>query len=209
MPIESVMPSNHLIFCHPLLLLPSVFSRMRVWFKMSRLFTSGGQSIGASASASALLMNIQSWHPVGLTGLISYCPRDSQESSPTPQFKGTNSLAFSLLYGPTLTSIMTTGKTIALTRQTFWTSRKKTVNKSHLADPYPEKYPLYKCRRPPSFTSSWSLQICLMVAKPINIIKWQSIFIKLCTQDSILSIVQVLIHLLLTTILWDGFISIL
>ena len=119
MPIESVMPSNHLIFCHPLLLLPSVFSRMRVWFKMSRLFTSGGQSIGASASASALLMNIQSWHPVGLTGLISYCPRDSQESSPTPQFKGTNSLAFSLLYGPTLTSIKTTGKTIALTRQTF------------------------------------------------------------------------------------------
>ena len=54
----------------------------------------------------------------GLAG--SLCsPRDSQESSPTPQFKSTNSLAVSFLYSPTLTSNMTTGKTIALTRQTF------------------------------------------------------------------------------------------
>ena len=71
MPIESVMSSNHLIFCHPLLLLPSIFPRIRVWFTMSWLFISGSQSIGASASASVLLMNIQSWYPVGLTGLIS------------------------------------------------------------------------------------------------------------------------------------------
>ena len=46
-------------------------------------------------------------------------PRDSQESSPTPWFKSINSLALSFLYGPTLTSYMTTGKTIALTRWTF------------------------------------------------------------------------------------------
>ena len=46
-------------------------------------------------------------------------PRDSQESSPTPQFKGINSSVLSFLYGPTLTSIQTIGKTIALTIWTF------------------------------------------------------------------------------------------
>ena len=47
------------------------------------------------------------------------CPRNSQESSPALQFESINSLAFSLLYGPTLTSIYDYGKSIALTRQTF------------------------------------------------------------------------------------------
>ena len=70
MSIESVMPSNHLILCRPLLLPPSIFSSIRV-FQISQLFTSGGQSIGVSASASILPMNIQSWFPLGLTGLIS------------------------------------------------------------------------------------------------------------------------------------------
>ena len=65
-----VMPSNHLIFCHPLLLLPSIFPSIRI-FPMSQFFTSGGQSIGASASASVLPMNIQDCFPLGLTGLIS------------------------------------------------------------------------------------------------------------------------------------------
>ena len=46
-------------------------------------------------------------------------PRDSQESSPTPQFKSINSLVLSFLYSPTFHPYMTTGKTIALTRQTF------------------------------------------------------------------------------------------
>ena len=68
MSVESVMPSSHLILCYPLLLLPSVFPSIRV-FPMSSLFTSGGQSIWASASV--LPMNIQGWFPVGLTGLIS------------------------------------------------------------------------------------------------------------------------------------------
>ena len=49
-------------------------------FPASQLFVSGGQSIGASASASVLPMNIQSWFPLGLTGLIDCSPRDSQES---------------------------------------------------------------------------------------------------------------------------------
>ena len=65
-------------------------------FPMSQLFTSGGQSIGASVSASVLLMNIQDWVILGLTGLIS-SPRDSQES-PTPQFKSVDSSVLSLLW---------------------------------------------------------------------------------------------------------------
>ena len=66
MPIESVMPSNHPILCHPLLFLPSIFPSIRVFS-----ITSGGQSIGASASAPVLPMNIQGWFSLGLTGLIS------------------------------------------------------------------------------------------------------------------------------------------
>ena len=79
MSIESVTPSNHLTLHHPLLFLPSFFPRIRVFFPIIWLFASGGQSIGASASASVLPMNIQSWFPLGLTGLTS-CPRDSQKS---------------------------------------------------------------------------------------------------------------------------------
>ena len=68
------------------------------------LLPSDGQSIGASVSASVLPLNIQDWFPLGLTGLISLSPRDSQGSSPTPQLKSINSSAPSLLYGPILTS---------------------------------------------------------------------------------------------------------
>ena len=67
--IESVMPSSHLILCHPLLLLPSFFPALGS-FPMSQPFTSGGQSIGASASV--LPMNIQGWFHLGVTGLISF-----------------------------------------------------------------------------------------------------------------------------------------
>ena len=74
-------------------------------FPMCQFFTSGGQSIGASTSTSVLPMGIQGWFPLGLTGLISLHPRDSQESSSTPQFESINSLVLSFLYGPTLTSI--------------------------------------------------------------------------------------------------------
>ena len=73
MSIESVMPSHHLILCHPHLLLPSIFPSIRVFSNEKkrpfRFFTSGGQSIGASASV--LLMNIQGWFPLGLTSLTS------------------------------------------------------------------------------------------------------------------------------------------
>ena len=56
MSIESVMPSNHLILCHPLLFLPLIFPSIRV-FQMSQLFPSGGQSIGVSSSTSVLSIN--------------------------------------------------------------------------------------------------------------------------------------------------------
>ena len=69
MSIESVMPSNHLILCLPLLPL-SIFSSIKV-FQMSQFFSSGGQSIGVSVSTSVLPMNIQDWFPLGLTALIS------------------------------------------------------------------------------------------------------------------------------------------
>ena len=70
MSIESVMPSNRLILCHPLLLLPSIFPSIRS-FPMNQLFAWGGQSIGVSASASVLPMNTQDWPPSGWTGWIS------------------------------------------------------------------------------------------------------------------------------------------
>ena len=63
MSIESVMPSNHLILCRPLLLLPSIFPSIRVF--------SGGQRVGISASTSVLPMNTQDWSPLGWTGWIS------------------------------------------------------------------------------------------------------------------------------------------
>ena len=70
MSIDLVMPFNHLSFCCPLLLLPSIFPASRS-FPMSRLFASGCQSIGASVSASVLPTNIQDWFPLGWTGSLS------------------------------------------------------------------------------------------------------------------------------------------
>ena len=103
MSIELVMPSSQLILCHSLLLLSSIFPSTRV-FPMSQLFTSGGQSIRVSASASVLLMNIQDWFPLGWTGCISSQSKGLSKSSPTPQSKSINSSALSFLYSSTLTS---------------------------------------------------------------------------------------------------------
>ena len=69
MSIELVMPSNHLILGRPLLLPSSIFPG--IWVFMSQFFISGGQSIGVSASASVLPMNILDWFPLGWTGWIS------------------------------------------------------------------------------------------------------------------------------------------
>ena len=67
MSFKSMMPSNHLILCHLLLLLPSASGS----FQMSQFFTSGGQSIRAAASTSVLPMNIQDWFPLGWIGWVS------------------------------------------------------------------------------------------------------------------------------------------
>ena len=74
-------------------------------FPMSQLFSRGGQSTGVSALASLLPKKSQGWSPSEWTGWSPCSPRDSQESSPTPQFKNINSSALSLLHSPTLTSI--------------------------------------------------------------------------------------------------------
>ena len=85
---------------------------------MSQLFASGGQSIGASASASVLPMNIQGWFPLGWTGWISLLSKGLSRVFSNTTVQRHQFLALSFLYSPTLTS-MTTGKIIALTRQNF------------------------------------------------------------------------------------------
>ena len=97
-------------WCHPTISSSVVpFSCLRFFpasrsFPVSQFLASGGQSIGVSASISVLPMNIQNWFLLGWTG--SPCsPRDSQESSPTPQFRSINSLALSFLHSPALTFI--------------------------------------------------------------------------------------------------------
>ena len=84
-------------------------------FPVSQLFTSGGQNIGASVSASVLPMNIQGWAPLGLTGLISLLSMGlSRVFSRT-----INSLALSLLYGPTITSVYDYRKKTIVYRETY------------------------------------------------------------------------------------------
>ena len=98
-----VMPSNHLILCHPLLLLPSIFVSIRVFSNESVLhnrwpkYWNFSFSISPSKEYSGLISFRIDW-----LGLL---PRDSQESSPTPQIKSINSLVLSFLYSPTLISI--------------------------------------------------------------------------------------------------------
>ena len=113
-----MIPSNHLILCLSPSLLPSIFPSIRI-FSSESVLPSGGQSIEVSGSASVLPMSIQDRFP--LDGLVGFpcCPRNSQESSPTQQFKNINSLVLSFLYSPLSCQYMTTGKTIALTRRTF------------------------------------------------------------------------------------------
>ena len=100
MSIESVMPSNHLILCRPLLLLPSVFPSIRVFSNKLVLhirwpkYWSSSFSISPSNEYSGLIL-------VG----SPCCPRDSQESSPTPQFKSISSSVISFLCGLVMSSI--------------------------------------------------------------------------------------------------------
>ena len=101
MSIESVIPSNHLIFSHPVLLLPSIFPSIRVFSSESALRIRWSKYWKFSFSSSP---SNEYW------GFIFF--RNDwfdllavQESSPTPQFKSINFLELSFLYSPTLTSI--------------------------------------------------------------------------------------------------------
>ena len=102
---ESVMPSNHLTLCNPLLPSPSIFPSIRVFSNESVLCIRWSKhwsfsfSIGPSTEYSGLISFRMDW-----LDLLA-CPRDSQESSPTPHPKSINSLVLSFLYSPTLTSI--------------------------------------------------------------------------------------------------------
>ena len=104
LPIESVMPSNHLILGRPLLLLPSIFPSIRVFSNKSVLCIRWPKYWGFSFSIS--LSNEYS-------GLISFrmdwldllAVQGTQEPSPTPQFKSISSSTLSFLYSSTLTSI--------------------------------------------------------------------------------------------------------
>ena len=112
--IESVMPSNHLVLCCPLLLLPLTFSSIRV-FLMSQLFESGGQNIGTPTSASVFPMNIQGWFPLESTGWISLQSKGFQHHISKASILHYSAFFMLQLSHP----FMTTRKTIALTRQTF------------------------------------------------------------------------------------------
>ena len=101
MSIELVMASSHLILCHPLLL-PSISPSIRVFLNESALCIRWPKywsfNISSSNEQPGLISFRMDW-------LDLLNPRDSQESSPTPQFKSINSLALSFLYSPTLTSM--------------------------------------------------------------------------------------------------------
>ena len=104
MSIESVMPSSHLILCRPLLLLPSIFPSISVFSSESVLCIRWPKywSFSFSSSPSSEYSGLISFRMDWLDLLVV---QDSQESSPTPQFKSINSSALSFLYSPTLTSI--------------------------------------------------------------------------------------------------------
>ena len=88
-------------------------------FPMSWLFTSGGQSIGVSASASVLPMSTQGWFPLGLTDLISLQSKGLSRAVSSTSLKA-SVLRYSALFMVQLSHLsMTTGRTIALTIQTF------------------------------------------------------------------------------------------
>ena len=104
MSIKSVMPSNHLILCHPLLLLLLIFANIRVVSNDSVLHICD-PSIGASASASVFPVNIQDRFPLGYTGLISLQSKELSRVFFNTMVQSISSLALSFLYSPTLTSI--------------------------------------------------------------------------------------------------------
>ena len=95
---ESVMPFNHLILCYLLLLLPSMFPSISVFSTESALFIRGPKYWSFSISPSSEYSGLIDWFDF-------LAAQGTLESSPTPEFKSTNSSVLDFLYGPTLTSI--------------------------------------------------------------------------------------------------------
>ena len=112
----TVMPSNHFVLCHPLLLLPSVFSSIRVFSNESVLNIRWPKYWSFSFSITP--SNDFLWDQ--LVG-SPCCLRDSQESSPIPQFKTSTLWCSAVFMVQVSYPYMTTGKTTALTRWTFVT----------------------------------------------------------------------------------------
>ena len=106
MSIESVMSSKHLILCHPLLLLPSIFPSIRIFSNESDVcirwpeYWSFTFSISPCKEYSELISFKTDWFD-----LLAFQGTLSQESSLEPQFESTNSLVLCLLYCPALTSV--------------------------------------------------------------------------------------------------------
>ena len=113
------MPSNHLILCHPLLLLPSILPSIRVFSNESTLFISGGQSIGVSASTSVFPMIFSGLIFFRMDWLDLLAVQGTLKSLQHHSSK-TSILRCSAFFTVQLSHpYMTTGKTIALTRWTF------------------------------------------------------------------------------------------
>ena len=110
MSLASVMASNHFILCHPLLLLTSVFLSIRIFSNEMDLLIRWPkyQSFNFSISPYNEYSGLISFRIDSLVSLLSKIL--SRVSSPTLQFRSTNSLVLSLLYGPTRTSIQDYGK---------------------------------------------------------------------------------------------------
>ena len=122
MSTESVMPSNHLILCYSLLLLPSIFPSIRVFCRESALRIRWPK-YGTSTAAEVLPVSIQVWFPSGLTGLISlqtkglsrvFSSHNSNHNSKASIFWCSAFFTVQLSH-----SYMTTGKTTALTTRNF------------------------------------------------------------------------------------------
>ena len=118
MSIESVMPSNHLIFCCPLLLLTSTFPSNRVFSNESALCIRWPKYWSFSFNISPS-KNIQEWFPLGWTGWISLQSKGLSRVFSNTMVQKNQFFNAQLFYSPTLTSIMTTGKALVLARQTF------------------------------------------------------------------------------------------
>ena len=119
MSIKSVMPSNHLILCHPHLLLPSIFPSIRIFSNEAVLPIRWPKLL-------ELQLQHQSFQLIFRTDFLydwlvwsPFNRRDFQDFSPTPQFKSINSSALNFLYSQLSHPYMTSGKTIALTKRTF------------------------------------------------------------------------------------------